>query len=123
MTMIRSSILGHLLLCGMLFGQSSAPTSNQSQNQPSVTQSPAPAAKPTPAPVHYHPTQSRRANLHYALVWGVDSLSVKWTESGEVIRFSYRVLDPDKAQQLNDKKAEPSLIDPNAGVKLVVPSL
>jgi hypothetical protein len=53
----------------------------------------------------------------------VDSLSVKYAESGEIIRFSYRILDPVKAQQLNDKKAEPQLVDPQAGVKLVVPSL
>jgi len=32
-------------------------------------------------------------------------------------------VDPDKAKALNDKKAEPALIDPQAGVKLVVPSL
>jgi hypothetical protein len=40
-----------------------------------------------------------------------------------VIRFTYRVLDAGKAQPLNDKKSEPSLIDPRAGVKLVVPSM
>jgi hypothetical protein len=33
------------------------------------------------------------------------------------------VLDPDKAKTLNDKKFEPSLIDPQAGVKLVIPSV
>jgi hypothetical protein len=33
------------------------------------------------------------------------------------------VLDADKAKALNDKKNEPSLVDPGAGVKLVVPSL
>ena len=65
----------------------------------------------------------RRAELHYGLVWGVDSLGVKWTESGEVIRFTYRVLDADKAKTLNDKALAPSLIDPQAGVSLVVPSL
>lgn len=54
---------------------------------------------------------------------GVDSLSVKWTEQGEVIRFAFRVLDPDKAKTLNDKKAEPALIDLQAGIQLVVPSL
>ena len=54
---------------------------------------------------------------------GVDSLDARWTESGEVIRFTYRVLDPAKAAVLNDKKYEPSMIDPQAGVKLVVPSL
>jgi hypothetical protein len=53
----------------------------------------------------------------------VDSLAVKWGESGEVIRFTYRVLDADKARVLNDKKFEPSLVDPQAGVKLVVPAL
>jgi len=48
---------------------------------------------------------------------------VKWAESGEVLRFTYRVLDPNKAKALNDKKNEPVLIDPQAGVKLVVPSM
>jgi hypothetical protein len=82
-------------------------------------QKPAVAAAP-----RYHPSRfPKRAGLNYALVWGVDSLSVKWAESGEIIRFSYRVLDADKAKALNDKKAEPSLIDPQAGVSLVVPSL
>ena len=63
------------------------------------------------------------AQMYYQGVWGVDSLTVKYTESGEMIRFSYRVVDPEKAATLNDKKAEPSLIDPQAGVKLVVPQM
>jgi len=72
----------------------------------------------------YQPSRfSKRAAEYYGYVWGVDSLSVKWAESGEVIRFNYRVLDPDKAQPLNDKKNEPVLIDPQARVKLSVPSL
>ena len=61
--------------------------------------------------------------MYYGAIWGVDSLGVKLTESGEVIRFTYRVLDADKAKALNDKKVEPSLIDPQAGVQLVIPSL
>src|SRR5215468_3044008 len=68
----------------------------------------APAAKPLAVrqPAHYRPERfSRRAELHYGLIWGVDSLSVKWTEQGEIIRFAYRVLDGNKAQALNDKKA------------------
>jgi hypothetical protein len=32
-------------------------------------------------------------------------------------------LDADKAKMLNDKQAEPALIDPKAQVKLVIPSL
>jgi hypothetical protein len=93
---------------------------------PARAQSPAPAAKSAApvAPSRYRPNRfAGRAGEYYRLIWGVDSLGVKWTESGEVIRFSYRVLDAEKAKALNDKKNEPSLIDPQAGVKLVVPSL
>src|SRR3989442_14578514 len=92
----------------------------------SAAKSPAPAAKPPVAavPSRYQPNRfAGRAGKYYELVWGVDSLAVKWTESGEVVRFTYRVLDADKAKTLNDKKAEPFLIDPKAQVKLVVPSL
>jgi hypothetical protein len=73
---------------------------------------------------HYRPDRfAGRAGMYYRVVWGVDSLGVKWGESGEIIRFTYRVLDADRARALNDKKFEPSLIDPQAGVKLVVPSM
>jgi len=85
-----------------------------------------PAGKPASAgtPFQYQTNRApRRASLYYGSFWGVEGLSVKLVESGEIIRFSYRVLDADKAKALNDKKVEPSLIDPAAGVSLVVPSL
>jgi hypothetical protein len=93
---------------------------------PVGAQSPTPAVKPpvAAAPSHYRPDRfAGRAGKYYQLVWGVDSLSVKTVESGEMIRFAYQVLDVDKAKMLNDKKFEPSLIDLRAGVKLVVPTL
>jgi hypothetical protein len=61
--------------------------------------------------------------MYYQTVWGVGELRVKSAESGELIRFDYRVLDPAKAAVLNDKKFEPELIDSEAGVKLAVPEL
>jgi hypothetical protein len=116
----KSTLVAGVMLGGILLSRAGAqsPTS-------------APAGKPATAlapaaPAHskYQPSRfPKRAELNYQLVWGVDSLSVKWTESGEVIRFAYRVLDPNKAKVLNDKKFEPSLVDPSKGVKLVVPSL
>jgi len=93
---------------------------------PAGAQSPTPAPKPAvaTAPSQYQPSRfSKRAVIYYGQIWGVDSLSVKSTEQGEIIRFAYRVLDADRAQALNDKKAEPALIDQRAGVKLVVPQL
>jgi hypothetical protein len=83
------------------------------------------AAQPK-APVvrsRYRLPLPRGARAYYSVMWGVDSLAVKSVESGEIIRFTYRVLDPEKAKVLNEKKNAPSLIDPRAGVKLVVPSL
>ena len=81
------------------------------------------AAAPAKA-ARYHPDRfAGRAGEYYRLVWGVDSLSARWAESGEVIRFTYRVLDPAKARILNDKAAEPSLEDPRAGVSLVIPQM
>jgi hypothetical protein len=92
----------------------------------SAAQSASPAARPAAslAPSGYQPNRfSKRAGIYYGIAFGVDSLVVKTAESGEMIRFSYRVVDAEKAKTLSDKKAEPSLIDPQAGVKLVVPSL
>lgn len=65
----------------------------------------------------------RQASLYYQGAWGVDSLTVKLAESGELVRFSYRIVDTEKAAPLNDKKNEPSLIDPQAGVSLVIPTV
>ena len=113
-----------LMLAGILAsGIAVAPARAQSD---SVAKPAAPAGKSQTAVVR---TRSRphlvsnSARQYYTGIWGVDSLAVKSVESGEIIRFTYRVLDPEKAKTLNDKKKEPSLIDAGAGVSLVVPSL
>jgi hypothetical protein len=124
-----SAVAARLVLLAVVGASSIFVSTALAQSTPSAqgngkpaTQTATPAVTGTPA--HYKPNRfSKRASEYYGLVWGVDSLDVKWTESGEVIRFSYRVLDADKAKILNDKKNEPSLVDPQAGVKLVVPSL
>ena len=105
-----------------------------------TAQTTAPAVKPSTAPsaataiagkpsvagtgTRFQPSlMPRRAALYYDSVWGVDTLNVKVAESGELIRFSWRVLDPAKAMTLSDKKLEPALIAPASHVKLVIPSL
>ncbi len=100
------------------------PSSARSQQEKERAAATPGKTRATAAPVRYRPDRfAGRAWKHYQLVWGIDSLSVRLVESGEVVRFTYRVLDPDKAGALNDKKNEPSLIDPRAGVKLVVPRM
>lgn len=90
-----------------------------------TAQSPEPAgATAANTNFRYQPTRlPKRAGMYYQGFWGVEALSVKAVESGEIIRFTWRVLDAEKAKPLSDKKLEPWLIDPQAGVKLVVPSL
>ena len=94
-------------------------------NQKAEEQSPASTVRPMPARPAARPTtlMSERARQHYQLIWGVDGLDVKAVESGQMIRFSYSVLDPIKAEQLNDKKNNPFLIDEQAGVKLEIPTM
>jgi len=95
-----------------------SPQSDQKAATPSAK-----AAAPAAA-VRYRPDRfAGRAGQYYRLVWGVDALSVRWAESGEVVRFNYRVLDPVKAKVLNDPGAEPSLEDPRAGISLVIPQM
>jgi len=132
--MIRSKLFVSLLLCSVLWGQSNtaAPAGAQTvppqSGTPAQTASPAQAGAPVGRPAAaWQGSQvnrlSRRAEMYYEGVWGVSDLRVKTAESGELIRFDYRVVDPQKAAALNDKKAEPELLDAQARVKLVVPQL
>src|SRR5271169_26103 len=99
--------------------QSAAPTQGAAPDQPKAA-----AGQPAPVWQGSQATRlSRRAEMYYEGVWGVGELRVKTSESGSLIRFNYRVLDPQKAAALNDKKAVPELLDVQAGVKLVVPQM
>jgi hypothetical protein len=116
----RRGIACSLLAGALIVGIASA----QSSSSPQTTPAAPVASKPAGPPSHYLPNRfAGRAGAYYRVVWGVDALSVKLVESGEIIRFSWHVLDANKARVLNDKKAEPSLIDPQAGVSLVVPAM
>jgi len=72
-------------------------------------------------PARAHLVESARK--FYQQVWGVDILGVKPVSSGTLLRFSYRVVDAEKARTLNDKKATPLLIDQKTGASLVVPTM
>ena len=90
--------------------------------QAQTTATPAAASAPRRSPFRGQ-RESARAQQFYASRWGVDKLVVSYTNSGNLIRFSYRVLDPARAAPLNDHALEPALLDAQAGVRLVVPSV
>jgi hypothetical protein len=61
------------------------------------------------------------ADMNYALQWGIDSMQAHQTNAGNLIRFTYRVVDTNKAKVLIDKAAAPLMISPKANVALQVP--
>jgi hypothetical protein len=56
-------------------------------------------------------------------LWGIDDIHLRSTASGSLIRFSYRVVDADKANILSSKNATPYLIDEKNGLALQIPQL
>jgi hypothetical protein len=125
-----------VLLAGILAGSIMVSPAFSQSSTPAKAPVPAAAQATVPAqhqaaklpvsgsPTRYQPDRfAGRAGRYYQLIWGVDGLSVKAVESGKLIRFSYRVVDPGKATVFNDKKLDAFLDSPVAHARLVIPTL
>ena len=64
---------------------------------------------------------SGHATVFYQAMWGIDKLSVRRTASGNLIRFSYRVTNDERAKVLGLKESTPHLIDPRRGLMFEIP--
>lgn len=53
--------------------------------------------------------------------WGVKVLSIRHSAGGYMLDFRYRVLDPEKALPLFDRKIKPHLVDEATGAVFAVP--
>jgi len=72
----------------------------------------------------YHKVSSSdSAKYYYQAVWGVDKLVARVAASGSLVRFSYRVTDPERAAVLADKHAKPAMYDPRSQRVLEIPVL
>jgi hypothetical protein len=89
------------------------PAVSSSVSSPVLTAAPPPSISRT--------VTSDRGAMMYRRLWGVDELKLKATSSGALIRFSFRVVDANKAKVLNDKKVAPILTDETTGARLEVP--
>lgn len=119
----RAPLAALLLSSVVLSGAQSTPSQSTPAQAPPA-QAAAPAARPGAAWQGSRISRfTRQAETYYEGAWGVGEFRVKAAESGELIRFNYKVVDPDKAAALNDKKEEPELYDAEAGVKLSVPQM
>jgi hypothetical protein len=64
-----------------------------------------------------------RRGLYFERNWGVDVVGVRRISSGFMLRFDYRVVDPERAAALTDRKARPYLIDDATQTALAVPAM
>ena len=60
---------------------------------------------------------------YYGSIWGVDHLKVKEIDSGDLIKFTFRIVDPAKAQVLVDRNEHPYLYSPRSRALLRIPML
>ncbi|MBS0579495.1 MAG: hypothetical protein JSR36_09545 [Proteobacteria bacterium] len=63
------------------------------------------------------------ARTLYASIYGVDGMSAELAESGQLVRFSYRVVDPALAKPFFDKLSNPTMLDERASAVLSVPNM
>jgi hypothetical protein len=61
------------------------------------------------------------ARAWYAQNYGVDDLSAQLTDAGALVRFSYRVVDAARAQPLQDRAAQPNMLDQASHAVLSIP--
>ena len=82
--------------------------------------------QPTAHPSETKPTSAgwhSRRGLYYQRKWGVDIVGVRPVSSGYMLRFNYRVVDPEKAAALNNRRSRPYLIDEKTRTALAVPAM
>jgi len=96
--------------------------------QASETAAPQHARQEKALPQHAHEYSSfrewsKRRGLYFKRNWGVEIVGVSPVESGYMLAFRYRIVDPNKALMLNDLQAPAYLIDEATGNRLAVPAL
>lgn len=104
-------------------GQGAAPSPVAIPNPPSEVQGVAggaATAKARHSPYHSM-KMTDKAKKQYLVMWGVDKLRVSSTNSGNLIRFTYRVEDAVLAKTLLDRGATPYMYSPKAQAVLQVP--
>lgn len=113
-------MLGLLLLGVCVSSVLAQPARTQEKPSPSAT---GPSAASHPAAVATIPNAvtSGRQAMTLRRLWGIEDVHVRYTASGEMVRFSYRIVDAEKAKMLNEKKNEPYMVVLKTGAKLAVP--
>jgi hypothetical protein len=112
--------MGWGLLAGFFLAAGGAPEA-RGEEKPVLAVAARPAAKPKALKPEADWHVRRGTALQRS--WGVDVVGVRRVSSGLMLRFDYRVVDPEKAAVLTDRKAKPYLIDEATGAAFSVPAM
>ncbi len=114
-------------LAASIFLGSALTKAAQGNDKTVAAQPAAPAPMASPAPKVTGPTpviaKSQRGADFYRRRWGIDNIVVRAIASGSLVRFSYRVVDAEKAAVINDKSKAPYLIEEKLGIALQIPQM
>jgi hypothetical protein len=113
---IRANLVFGCVLIGLT---RVCPAQSETQAQ---TLAPASAAPHKTSPYHGMKL-SEKARAYYPAAWGVDHLRATYTSSGNLIRFSYRVVEPKLAKALGDHESTPYLYAPRSHALLSIPTM
>ena len=109
------------------FGQPNQQQATTRTDEPPQTSPAVPSSGPSSPTRSRSPfltsQKSKRADSFYKTVWGIEKLDVREAASADLLRFSYTIVDANKAKVLNDEKTTPYLIDEKTGAVLQVPSM
>lgn len=64
-----------------------------------------------------------RQGLYFKRNWGVELINVTPVSSGYMLALRYKVIEPDLAKVLNDRKSKAYLVDEASGTVLAVPAM
>ncbi len=108
-----------LLACALASSTLVSDAAESVQNRaPSASAGVQPVSNASP----YRPARTHaRAKEYFQSVWGIDNMLVRQTASSNLIRFSFRVIDPERAKVLGDKRSTPYLIGLRSHAMLQVP--
>jgi hypothetical protein len=114
------------LTLGLLIGGAASAQTATPPTKPAAAAAAAPAAAASAAAsrrgiASRQQKESTKAKNHYITAWGIDKMKVSTTASGNLIRFSYRVAEPERARVLGDKRFTPYMVSPRHNAVLQVP--
>lgn len=88
-----------------------------------TTVKPVKAPKAKQVSAYHGMAQTAKSREFYPAAWGVDKLRANYTSSGNLIRFTFRVVQPKLAKPLGDHESSPYMFAPRAHAVLQVPSM